>query len=403
MNKRKYFLVFIILFSFVVFVPSSHADPIDDIIKQLSSNDYKERITAAQELAKIKDIRAVEPLITALKNDNVVEVLEEVAKALGEIGDLRAIQPLIDQLRIVPDIGLYQYTVRVTNAGYALAKMGQPAKDALVSALKSREPTFHFGIVKTLELMMGWRPSTREEEMLSFAGNGKFSELQKFGVSATKILVPYVGEKRIPDQFKTEAAKTLEKIGYTPSSEADKISFLIALKRWNDLAGIATPELLITAMKNRDHTESALVIMGKRAVPCLIGALKDDDEYTRRQAVQALGEIKDPQAIGPLISVLKEGKELEIELLTIESLIKLLGEEKLVNELNDRGNEKMATGFLNSNSSKLREAAKIWADQNGYRTEALHELSLSSEEKSLSLQKVNRLSLIKIKHFEKNE
>ena len=51
------------------------------------------REQAAWALKEIKDRKAVEPLIVALK-DKIAKVREMVAQALGEIGDQRAILPL---------------------------------------------------------------------------------------------------------------------------------------------------------------------------------------------------------------------------------------------------------------------------------------------------------------------
>ena len=49
-----------------------------------------------------------------------------------------------------------------------------------------------------------------------------------------------------------------------------------------------------------------LASLGKPAVPQLIDELKNDDALVRRQAAQALGEIKDPRAVKPLIGLLQD-------------------------------------------------------------------------------------------------
>ena len=53
---------------------------------------------AAKALGQIGDVRAVEPLIAALK-DNNEDVREDVAKALGQIGDVVAGEPLCAALK----------------------------------------------------------------------------------------------------------------------------------------------------------------------------------------------------------------------------------------------------------------------------------------------------------------
>ena len=55
-------------------------------------------IFAARALGEIKDTRAVEPLIEALKDsDKRVGIF--AARALGNIGDARGVEPLIDALQ----------------------------------------------------------------------------------------------------------------------------------------------------------------------------------------------------------------------------------------------------------------------------------------------------------------
>lgn len=49
-----------------------------------------------------------------------------------------------------------------------------------------------------------------------------------------------------------------------------------------------------------------LTSIGKPAVKPLIAALKDNPPLVRRQAAEALGEIKDPRAVEPLIAALKD-------------------------------------------------------------------------------------------------
>ncbi len=56
----------------------------------------------------------------------------------------------------------------------------------------------------------------------------------------------------------------------------------------------------------KDDATRALIDLGKPAVPKLIVALTDKEEFVRKQAVLALGEIKDPDAVDPLIAMLQD-------------------------------------------------------------------------------------------------
>ncbi|GKS57713.1 hypothetical protein YTPLAS18_12400 [Nitrospira sp.] len=57
----------------------------------------------------------------------------------------------------------------------------------------------------------------------------------------------------------------------------------------------------------REDATTALTEVGRPAVSRLLAALKDKDEYVRKQAVIVLGRIKDPEAIDALIALLQDG------------------------------------------------------------------------------------------------
>ena len=55
----------------------------------------------------------------------------------------------------------------------------------------------------------------------------------------------------------------------------------------------------------KDDATRALIALGSPAVPKLIVALSDKEEFVRKQAILALGAIKDPAAVDPLIAMLQ--------------------------------------------------------------------------------------------------
>ena len=75
---------------------------------------------------------------------------------------------------------------------------------------------------------------------------------------------------------------------------------------------------------NEDATE-ALVELGQPAVQKLVAALQDKDDNTRKQAVIALGRIKDQDALEPLIEMLKD-KDWFTRLTAAAALEKIGGE-----------------------------------------------------------------------------
>ena len=81
--------------------PSESGDAPYDVereIERLRSGNPKERDEAAYHLGELGDKRAVEPLIAALKDEDI-DVRCEAAEALGFIGDKRAVEHLLPLLK----------------------------------------------------------------------------------------------------------------------------------------------------------------------------------------------------------------------------------------------------------------------------------------------------------------
>jgi HEAT repeat protein len=136
------------------------ADRVESLIKKFQSKRPNDRAEAVTQLARIKDARvvplligalkdansyvrgqtaaalgdtgdkrAVQPLITVLKDDDYMYVRHESAKALGKIKDGSAVQPLINALNDeTPDVR--------EEAAKALIEIGAPARETLDRALK---------------------------------------------------------------------------------------------------------------------------------------------------------------------------------------------------------------------------------------------------------------------------
>jgi HEAT repeat protein len=105
------------------------------LIKALGDPEFVSiRWRAAIALGDLGDRAAVEPLLTALRDEND-HVREEAADALGRIGDPVAVPALIQSLKD-PQRG-----VRL-RALSALVRIGDPAKPALEKAMGSVEEAF---------------------------------------------------------------------------------------------------------------------------------------------------------------------------------------------------------------------------------------------------------------------
>ena len=76
----------------------------------------------------------------------------------------------------------------------------------------------------------------------------------------------------------------------------------------------------------KDDAVNALVELGQPALSRLIKALKDKDENVRKQAVLALGRIKEAEAIDPLIEMLSDGDW--FTRLTAAAALEAIGDER---------------------------------------------------------------------------
>ncbi len=79
-----------------------------------------------------------------------------------------------------------------------------------------------------------------------------------------------------------------------------------ALGKVNDERVLAPLMSMLHNDEFKDDATRALVELGTPAVPALMAALSDKEEFVRKQAVLALGAIKDPDAVDPLIALLHD-------------------------------------------------------------------------------------------------
>jgi HEAT repeat protein len=141
----------------------------------------------------------------------------------------------------------------------------------------------------------------------------------------------------------------------------DLIIRLSAIKALGEIKDARAVKPLIAALRDEScgcTAANALVKIGKPAVEPLIAALMDKDLIVRRNAVMALGGIKDASAVEPLIAALKD-KDLIVRRNAVTALgqIKDAGAvEPLIAALKDespivRGNAATALGQIKDASA----------------------------------------------------
>jgi HEAT repeat protein len=90
------------------------------------------RLDAAEVLGKIGDLRAVEPLIAALSDEDL-GVRQCATDALGKIGDPRAVEPLINSALLDESLSVRERAAR------ALGKIGEPTVESSIVALSDTD------------------------------------------------------------------------------------------------------------------------------------------------------------------------------------------------------------------------------------------------------------------------
>ena len=261
------------------------------------------REAAAEALGRIGDGRAVRPLIKALKYSDI-RVRAHAAEALAKIGDARAIEPLIQALQDGYTFDGVEYTCFeyrsdgtfartvgpiVVRAANVLAKFGTAAVDPLIQALALRNKhTFDVAA-----------------EALGMIGD-------------TRAVEPLIVALMDQDEnVRQAAAKALHWLNWQPDRSEIGASYWITKRQWDKCVEIGPPavEPLIGTLKNakdRDVREAAAEALGQigdsRAVGPLTKALNDRWWSVHSAAATALGKIGDARAVEPLIKALREKK-----------------------------------------------------------------------------------------------
>lgn len=136
-----------------IIIPTTDAPLLEQIIARLEEVDHHsvELYVAAERLQQI-GTQAVEPLIGALSHHRA-NVRQNAAYALGKIKDDRAIKPLIEA---------FNMSSMTMATAQALAEYGQPALQPLSEASRSTNQKIREGAIMTL----GWSHNLRSVEEL---------------------------------------------------------------------------------------------------------------------------------------------------------------------------------------------------------------------------------------------
>lgn len=398
----------------------------EPIVSALGDRNFIVRQTAAQFLGRIKDPKAVYPLIRSLKDPNA-RVRSKAALSLRYTQDPKAVEALIMVLKDnEPDV--------IGSAIETLGAIGTPrALEPIIAIsnhgnesirLRTAQALGNFNDLKAtgplIELLNDPSGSTREAAAEAL-GNIKAS-------SIVPLLTKSLNDRRW--NVRRGVAYALKVRGWHPRNSEERISYLLAIEKWVELAKSGsqavqalTDALTIGPLEVRLGSIQCLGdIKDPSSVALLVRSLDDQNKGIREEVVRSLANIGGDKATNSLVCKLtdwylsplvanalsrlrwnpecnrdrihllvaqRKGSSLrnnwnmtrEILLLDIESndyrtienaLLAFIGigrmeiMQVLIDKLNVKGNKIMAEAYLNCGQSQLRQAAKDWAKRHGY-------------------------------------
>jgi HEAT repeat protein len=228
--------------------------------------------------------RKLDKLTDDLRN-NSLNIRMKAVRALGKIGDPRAVMPLLSLLSSASN-GKNEARQIVIDT---ITQIGKPAITLLVNSLRDENGQTRAAAAEALE-KLGWQPTVEIEKVYYFAAKGQFNLLVPLGATAVEPLIEMLGRK-----------------GFSESG-----AIVSCLGKIGDLRAVEPLIKVLTG--NLSYLPStAAVALGNigdlRAVEPLIKMLTDDNEiarYARYEVAIALGSIGDPRAIESLKKALND-------------------------------------------------------------------------------------------------
>lgn len=299
------------------FVNTKDVNCVPKMIAALEGKEGKGKAShIAEALGNIGDIRAVPPLIDALKH-TVKEVRASAAKALGMLGDTRAVNALAEALNDTDK----QVHLK---AAHALAKLGDDrALEPLIAALQNNRED-----VSTLaaERLGAFGDTRAVEPLLNAALKHGFIGIKVKAIEALGLLsderaiAPLI--KLLIENYDTPIVLAAKKSLYQIGKPAVQ-PLLTALKNKdpevrrsiadviNRLGDVCPVEQLMKVVDDKGcmvpyHLVSAISKHGEQAVLPLISVMINRKHHARSQAAYSLGFLKDTRAVQPLIDMLKD-------------------------------------------------------------------------------------------------
>jgi len=323
-----YYLIALNDWKKLIHMGTSAVQPLLEVLQdENSSTLHRECIKA---LGEIRDKRAIEPLLTVLKNKEI-SLREEAVKALGQIGDQKVVKPLISVLQNEKNSTLRRQTIRALGSTRDKRAV-EPLLEALQREIQKPRSEANIEIIVEIAGALGKLKDERAITCLM----SLFNEYTEYINKKLKIALLTINTKRSKFYFailnsdKNELLKIDHALDLAVESLYHENDWVRRQTVWAlmTLQDYRAVEQIIETLNDKSlnvlcYATYALGKIGdKRAVTPLIDILlkKDFCTYTnakgsmfpehscdpRLEAAAALGKIKDKRAIQALIKVMEE-------------------------------------------------------------------------------------------------
>jgi HEAT repeat protein len=265
------------------------------LIELLNSNDNKTKPYAIAALSKIGDKESAEALIDKYANiaSNERDAFEKAIIGIGEnaigplvvaLGDKRIFfrefaANALDKFGWTPDSDLNKINFYITKQDMSITQLGTKAVKPLIELLNSNDNKTKLYAIAALS-KIGDRESAKAliDKYANIASNERDAfEKAIIGIGENAIgpLVVALGDKMI--FFREFAANALDKFGWTPDSDLNKINYYITKQ------------------------DMSITQLGTKVVKPLIELLNSNDNKTKLYAINTLSKIGDKESAKALI------------------------------------------------------------------------------------------------------
>ena len=274
-----YYLIALNDWKKLIHMGTSAVQPLLEVLQdENSSTLHRDCIKA---LGEIRDKRAIEPLLTVLKNKEI-SLREEAVKALGQIGDQEVVKPLISVLQNEKNSTLRRQTIRALGSTRDKRAV-EPLLEALQREIQKPRSEANIEIIVEIAGALGKLKDERAITCLM----SLFNEYTEYINKKLKIALLTINTKRSKFYFAilNSDKNELLKIDHALDLAVE------SLYHENDWVRRQTIWALMTL---KDY----------RAVEQIIKTLNDKSLNVLCYAIYALGKIGDKRAVTPLIDIL---------------------------------------------------------------------------------------------------